>query len=61
MATAVLVSGSLLDGMLFGVSARDPWSLAAGALLVLLATGVACASPALRAGRMDPVRALRAE
>jgi predicted permease len=56
-----VVSARLLQGLLFGVAPRDPLTL----LLVALVTGVvgisACALPALRAARVDPMVAIRAE
>ncbi len=49
----------LLEGMLFGVRPSDPLTFAAVVLLLGAAALVACALPALRAGRTDPVIALR--
>jgi ABC-type antimicrobial peptide transport system permease subunit len=51
----------LLAGMLFGVSAWDPGTLAA-VIAVMLAVAV-CASllPSLRASRVDPMQVLREE
>lgn len=50
-----------VGGFLYEVAATDPASLAVAAL-VLLATGIAAAAiPALRAGRVNPVEALRTE
>jgi predicted permease len=45
--------------LLFGVTARDPWTFAAGALTLLVAGGMAGWLPARRAARIDPLRALR--
>ena len=58
---AALLAGQLLHSLLVGVSARDPVNLA-GAAGMLLAIAV-CASvlPAVRAARVDPVKALRAD
>jgi ABC-type antimicrobial peptide transport system permease subunit len=50
-----------LEGLLWGVSARDPLSYAAVPLVLLLATVLACWVPARRAARIDPLTALRAE
>jgi ABC-type lipoprotein release transport system permease subunit len=44
---------------LFGVSATDPLTLLAAALGLLLICGAATTVPALRAVRIDPLRALR--
>ena len=56
---AALVTSRLTAASLVGVSAADP-AIVAGALLVMLVAGV-CAGivPAMRASRVDPVRALR--
>ena len=56
-----LLSGRLLEGLLFGVSARDPLSLVAVILVVALASLAACYIPGRRAVRVDPMTALRAE
>ena len=68
MASAGLVVGlaaafwlvKYLEGLLWGVSARDPLSYAAVPLVLLLATVIACWVPARRAARIDPLTALRA-
>ena len=47
--------------MLFGVGARDPLTFA-GVVVVLLAVAFgACLHPALRATRVSPLEALKAE
>ncbi len=56
-----LLSGRLLEGLLFGVTARDPWSLIGVSVLVAVATLAACYIPGRRAVRVDPMTALRAE
>ena len=48
-----------LAGMLYGVSPGDPSTLLAVSSLLLAVAAVACLAPALRASRIDPVRALR--
>ena len=68
----VLTSFGLLVGMaaslamvgavgqrLYGVSGRDPLTLAAVALFLLGASAIACVAPALRAARLDPVVVLK--
>jgi putative ABC transport system permease protein len=52
---------SLLEGLLFSVAPRDPATLAAVSVLLLAVTGLAAYLPALRATRIDPISALRAE
>jgi ABC-type antimicrobial peptide transport system permease subunit len=56
---AALLASRLTVARLVGVSATDPATLG-GALLVMLIAGVCAAIvPAVRASRVDPVRALR--
>lgn len=60
LCATVTISG-VFSTMLFGVSSRDPLTLAV-VILVLLATAwAACYVPALRATRVDPMMALRDE
>ena len=58
---AALLLSRLLVGMLFGVAPRDPRILSAAAAALALAGCAAVLLPAVRATRIDPVRALRAE
>jgi ABC-type antimicrobial peptide transport system permease subunit len=55
---ALAMSGAI-GHLVFGVSPRDPLTLAASAATLLLVTIVACAVPARRASRVDPMVALR--
>ena len=48
-----------LQSLLTGISATDPWVFAAAALVMITIALVATLRPALRAARVDPVRALR--
>jgi ABC-type antimicrobial peptide transport system permease subunit len=52
---------SLTAGLLFGLSATDPLTLAGAALVLLSVAAVAAYFPAARASRIDPMHALRAE
>ena len=54
------VGTNLIQGLLFGVSPRDPTTLLGVALLMALIGVVACWIPAARAARVDPVAAMRA-
>jgi predicted permease len=56
-----LAFGRVMERLLFGVEARDPATFAAVAVLLLATAFTACAVPALRATRVDPTTALRAE
>jgi putative ABC transport system permease protein len=51
----------LLSTLLFGVSARDPLTMAAVAFVLAAVSIAACLLPALRAARVDPLVALRYE
>jgi putative ABC transport system permease protein len=50
---------SLLESLLFGVTARDTVTLTVAALVLLVVTMMACVIPARRATSVDPVTALR--
>ena len=59
-AVGALVLARLVRGLLFGVAPHDPLTLA-GVALLMAAIGLgACWLPALRAARIDPGVALRA-
>jgi ABC-type antimicrobial peptide transport system permease subunit len=58
---AALAAGRLIASQLYGVSARDPVTFAAIAALLALVGLAASGIPALRAARIDPMAALRAD
>ena len=60
MVATVTIAG-VLKSLLFGVGARDPLTLAVVLSLLLVTALAACAVPALRATRIDPMVALREE
>ena len=56
---AALVLARFIQGVLYGVSSNDPITLGIVVLVLALAGLLACLSPALRATRTDPIKALR--
>jgi predicted permease len=58
---ASLPATRLLAGALYGLDSNDPLVFAAGPLLLVLVALAACAVPAQRASRVDPIATLRQE
>ncbi|HLJ89882.1 MAG TPA: ABC transporter permease, partial [Candidatus Angelobacter sp.] len=58
---AALGMGHFISSQLFGLSPRDPLTLAAAAVLLLTASAIASYLPARRAAEIDPMVALRYE
>jgi putative ABC transport system permease protein len=51
----------LMQSTLYGISPRDPGVFATSTIVLLLAAASACLIPALRATRVDPTEAMRAD
>lgn len=60
-AAVSLVAGRLLEAQIFGVRSWDPVTFLAVATVLGSVGLLACLPPALRAARVDPLRALRSE
>jgi putative ABC transport system permease protein len=56
---AVLLIGGFVQSALYNVSPTDSVTLGTSALVLTIATLFACLLPAVRATRIDPIRALR--
>jgi ABC-type antimicrobial peptide transport system permease subunit len=54
-------AASLVRSQLVGISPSDPVSILGGVTLLVLVAAGACAVPAWRALRIDPVSALRSQ
>jgi ABC-type antimicrobial peptide transport system permease subunit len=60
-AAAAWTAGRLLQSILAGVSPSDITTFTAAAVLALLMTIAGSLPPAIRAARLDPVQAIRAD
>jgi ABC-type antimicrobial peptide transport system permease subunit len=58
---AALGTSVLVKSLLFGITNYDPLTLFAAPTSLIVITVVACVPPAVRAARVDPMLALRAE
>jgi ABC-type antimicrobial peptide transport system permease subunit len=58
---AVLLTTRFMAPLLFGLSERDPATLAGVSLVLLITTAIAGFFPARRAATIDPVRAIKTE
>ena len=58
---AALAFGRVMAGLLYGVSAYDPATIVVAGGVLVCAALVACAGPAMRASRSDPLQAIRYE
>ena len=56
-----LLGARLLEGMVFGVTLTDPLTYAVVSVALIGVGLAACAIPAWRATRVDPLQALRAD
>jgi predicted permease len=60
-AALALVAGGAFSQILYGISSRDPLAYSLAVILMAAIAGLACWVPAMRAIRVDPVKALRTE
>ncbi len=58
-AIAAIAATRQIEGVLFGVSSRDPWVIVGAATVFVLVAAAAAALPARSATKVDPVLALR--
>jgi putative ABC transport system permease protein len=58
-AVSALVAARLLETLVFGVTASDPFTLAIVAGVLLLVSAAASLLPAWRAAKLDPATVLR--
>ena len=56
-----MLTARSLTGMLYGISALDPLTLASASVVLMAIALAACALPARTAAKIDPMQALRSE
>jgi putative ABC transport system permease protein len=56
---AALLTARTMEGFVWGVSTRDPWTFAVVSTVLLLVALTASLVPAIRAVRLNPIRAIR--
>jgi predicted permease len=56
---AALWAGRFVQAVVYGVSARDPFTIAMAVALIMAVSALACALPARRASNVEPMDALR--
>jgi hypothetical protein len=56
-----LASGRLIASLMYGVSPSDPTAMLVASFSLIVVATLACVTPAWRAGRSDPVSALRSD
>ncbi len=56
-----LAAGRVVSNLIYGVTARDPWTISTAAALVVVILAAACWAPARRATKVDPLESLRCE
>jgi len=54
-----LALARFMEGLVFGISTRDPWTFVAAPIALALAAALATAIPVRRAATLDPMAALR--
>jgi predicted permease len=59
--TGALLAGRVIQGLLFGIAPNDPATLISAGLVMAAIGMAACWIPALRAARVDPIMAMRAQ
>jgi ABC-type antimicrobial peptide transport system permease subunit len=56
-----IVLSTYVRSLIYALEPHDPWTMAGAVLLLMIVGLLACLGPALRAARVDPVVAFKAE